>query len=90
MATKITRIRAYQGFSSDLNSAIILGSAAYFGIPMSSTHVVNGTLIGVGLTRGKRSVNWKTLRNIIWAWILSAPLSAVFSYVLYKVIILII
>ena len=90
MATKITRIRAYQGFSSDLNSAIILGSAAYFGIPMSSTHVVNGTLIGVGLTRGKRSVNWKTLRNIIWAWILSAPLSAVFSYVLYKVIILIV
>ena len=90
MATKITRIRPYQGFSSDLSSSIILGSAAFFGIPMSSTHISNGTLIGVGLTRGKKAVKWGTMRNIVWAWILSAPLSAVLSYVLYKVLIVII
>lgn len=85
MATKITRIRPYQGFASDLSSAMILGSAAQLGIPMSSTHVDNGTLIGAGLTRGKKAVKWGTLRNVIWAWILSAPLSAVFSYILYTV-----
>lgn len=90
MATKITRIRPYQGFAGDLSSALILGSAAYFGIPMSSTHVDNGTLIGAGLTRGKRAVKWGTMRSIIWAWILSAPLSAVFSYILYNVIMFII
>jgi PiT family inorganic phosphate transporter len=90
MATKITRIRPYQGFASDLSSAMVLGSAAFFGIPMSSTHVDNGTLIGAGLTRGKKAVKWGTMRNIIWAWILSAPLSAVFSYILYNVLILII
>ena len=83
MATKIMRIRPYQGFASDLSSAMILGSAAYFGLPMSSTHVDNGTLIGAGLTRGRKAVKWGTLRSIIWAWILSAPLSAVFSYFLY-------
>jgi PiT family inorganic phosphate transporter len=86
MATKITRVRAYQGFASDFSSAIILGSAAFLGIPMSSTHVDNGTLIGAGLTKGKKAVNWGTLRNIIWAWILSAPLSAAFSYFLYYVV----
>ena len=88
MATKITRIRPYQGFSSDLSSSLILGSAAYLGIPMSSTHISNGSLIGIGLTRGKKSVNWGTLRSIIWAWILSAPLSSVFAYVIYKLVII--
>jgi inorganic phosphate transporter, PiT family len=88
MATKITRVRAYQGFSGDLSSAMILGTAAYLGIPMSSTHIDNGTLIGAGLTRGKKAVNWGTMRSIIWAWILSAPLSAVFAYVIFKVLII--
>jgi PiT family inorganic phosphate transporter len=90
MATKITRIRPYQGFSGDLSSAMILGTAAYLGIPMSSTHVDNGTLIGTGLTRGRKAVKWGTMRNIIWAWILSAPLSAVFAFILYNLIIVII
>ena len=87
MATKITRIRPYQGFSSDLSSSIILGSAAFLGIPMSSTHISNGTLMGVGLTRGKKAVKWGTMRSIVWAWILSAPISAVLSYVLYTLLI---
>ena len=90
MATKITRIRPYQGFSSDLSSSIILGSAAFLGIPMSSTHISNGTLMGVGLTRGKKAVKWSTMRNIIWAWILSAPVSAAMGYVIYSVLILIV
>ncbi len=88
MAKKITRIRPYQGFSGDLSSSIILGSAAFWGMPVSSTHVDNGTLIGAGLTRGVRAVKWGTIRNIIWAWILSAPLSAVFSFILYNIIII--
>ena len=90
MATKITRLRPYQGFAGDLSSAIILGTAGFLGIPMSSTHVDNGTLIGTGLTRGTRAVKWGTMRNIIWAWILSAPLSAVFAFVFYKLIIFIV
>ena len=90
MATKITRIRPYQGFTGDMSSALILGSAAYLGIPMSSTHVDSGTLIGAGLTRGTKAVKWGTMRSIIWAWILSAPLSAVFAYFLYKLIIVIV
>lgn len=83
MAKKITRLRPYQGCSSDLSSSIMLGSAAFLGLPVSSTHVANGGLIGSGLTRGVKSVKWNTIRNMIWAWILSAPLSAVLSYFFY-------
>ena len=90
MATKITRIRPYQGAAGDLSSSLILGTAAYMGIPMSSTHVASGTLLGAGMTRGVKSVKWGTMRNIIWAWILSAPLAAIFSYVLYNLLIVII
>ena len=90
MATKITRIRPYQGAASDLSSSLILGAAATMGIPLSSTHVASGTLLGAGMTRGVKSVKWGTMRNIIWAWILSAPLAAVFSYFLYHLLILII
>ena len=86
MATKITRMQPYQGFSRDLSSSLILGAAALLGMPVSSTHAASGTLIGAGLIRGSKSVKWGTIRNIIWAWILSAPLAAVFSYTLYHIL----
>jgi len=89
MATKITQMQPYQGFARDLSSSLILGAAALWGMPVSSTHAANGTLIGAGLIRGSKSVRWGTIRDIIWAWILSAPLSAVLAYVIYHFIILI-
>lgn len=90
MAEKITQMKPYQGFSRDLSSSVILGAAALWGMPVSSTHAASGTLIGVGLIRGSKSVNWGTIRNIIWAWILSAPLAAVFSYVIYYILVMIV
>ena len=89
MATRITQMQPYQGFSRDLSSSLILGVAALWGMPVSSTHAANGTLIGAGLIRGTKSVKWGTIRNIIWAWILSAPLAAVFSYVIYHFLVII-
>jgi PiT family inorganic phosphate transporter len=86
MATKITQMQPYQGFSRDLSSSLILGTAALLGMPVSSTHAASGTLIGAGLIRGSKSVRWGTIRNIIWAWILSAPLAAVISYTLYHIL----
>jgi PiT family inorganic phosphate transporter len=83
MATKITQMQPYQGFSRDLSSSMILGAAALWGMPVSSTHAANGTLIGAGLIRGRKSVKWGTIRSIIWAWILSAPVAALISYALY-------
>jgi len=86
MATKITRLKPYQGFSAELVSSIVLGSTALLGIPMSSTHVANGSIMGVGTCQRVKAVKWGTTRKIVLAWILSMPLSAVLSYIIFNII----
>jgi len=86
MATKITKLKPYQGFSVGVGSSLILGITAIFGLPVSSTHVANGSIMGVGLCQRKKAVKWGTTRKIVWAWILSMPLAAVFSFIIYNLI----
>ncbi len=88
MATKITKLKPYQGFSVGVGSSAILGVTAIFGLPVSSTHVANGSIMGVGLCRRKKAVKWGTTRKIVWAWIISMPLAAVFSFIIYNLIVL--
>jgi len=86
MATKITHLRPYQGFSAEVTSSLILGTTAILGMPVSSTHVANGSIIGVGLCQRTKAVKWGMTRKIVWAWILSMPLSAVFSFIIFNAI----
>ncbi len=86
MATKITRLRPYQGFSVELSSSLILGFAAFLGFPVSSTHVANGSIVGVGLCQRTKAVKWGMTRKIVGAWILSIPLSAVMAYIIFNII----
>jgi PiT family inorganic phosphate transporter len=86
MATKITRLKPYQGFAVEVSSSLILGATALLGIPVSSTHVANGSIIGVGLCNRTKAVKWGMTRKIIGAWILSIPLSAVLSFTIFKII----
>jgi PiT family inorganic phosphate transporter len=87
MATKITKLKPYQGFSAELGSALILSTTALLGFPVSSTHVSNGAIMGVGIVHRTKSVKWITIRRIATAWILSLPLAAVFAFVVYKILI---
>lgn len=86
MATKITKIRPYQGFSAETGSSLILGSTALLGLPVSSTHVTSGAIMGAGLAHRAKSVKWVTSRRIALAWILSIPVPAVFSFLLYRIV----
>ena len=86
MATKIIRMKPYQGFSASVASSLLLGVAALWGMPVSSTHVANGSIMGVGLCKGAKAVKWGTARKIIGAWILSMPVAAVMSFVIFHVI----
>jgi PiT family inorganic phosphate transporter len=86
MATKITRLKPYQGFSVEIVGSAILGFAAIAGFPMSSTHVINGSIMGVGLCQRTKAVKWGMTRKIIGAWILSMPLSAVMAFIVFHVI----
>jgi len=86
MATRITKIRPYQGFSAEAGSALILGSTALLGLPVSSTHVTGGAIMGTGLAHRAKSVKWVTSRRIVFAWVLSVPVPALFSFILYRVV----
>ena len=86
MATKITRMKPYQGFSASVGSSLLLGSAAILGMPVSSTHVANGAIMGVGLCQRIKAVKWGMTRKIVVAWVLSMPLSAVLSFILFQII----
>jgi len=85
MATKITRMRPYQGFSAETGSSLILGSTALLGLPVSSTHVTSGAIMGAGLAHRAKSVKWANTRSIVFGWILSIPLPAVLSFALCRV-----
>jgi PiT family inorganic phosphate transporter len=86
MATKITRLKPYQGVAIDVVGSLVLGFTALIGYPMSSTHVINGTIIGAGLCQRTKAIKWGMTRKIIVAWILSIPLSAIMAYIIFNII----
>jgi PiT family inorganic phosphate transporter len=75
MAKGITRIRPYQGFCAATASSAILVMVTQQGIPVSSTHAINGAIVGVGVTRGKNAVQWRVVREMMMAWIITIPLA---------------
>ena len=75
MAKGITRIRPYQGFCAATASSAILVMVTQQGIPVSSTHAINGAIVGVGVTRGKNAVQWRVVREMMTAWIITIPLA---------------
>lgn len=77
MGMRITKLKPVSGFCSDTASAITLATATALGIPVSTTHTVTGAIIGVGSLNGFSAVRWGVAKNIVWAWILTIPASAI-------------
>ncbi|MFA6226523.1 MAG: inorganic phosphate transporter [Methanoregula sp.] len=91
MAKGITKIRPYQGFCAASASSGTLVMVTLLGIPVSSTHAINGAIIGVGATRGKNAVQWTVVREMVTAWIITIPLAfacAFAGYILLSPILL--
>ncbi len=83
MAKEITKIRPYQGFCAATASSAILVTVTSLGIPVSSTHAINGAIIGVGATRGKNAVQWRVVREMMTAWIITIPLAVIVAWTGY-------
>lgn len=79
MATKIIHLHPFEGFCAETPSAITLFLAAHLGIPVSTTHVINGSIFGVGATENYKRVRWITSRKIVFAWIITIPISFLFG-----------
>lgn len=79
MGNRITKLNQARGFCANSGGAVTLFIATTFGIPVSTTHTITGAIAGVGATHGTRRVRWGVAGNIIWAWILTMPCSALVS-----------
>jgi PiT family inorganic phosphate transporter len=83
MGTKITKIHAKEGFCAESAAAIVLLGTAHFGIPVSTTHVIAGSIMGVGTVEQAAKVRWVTARKILWAWLLTIPVAALCAAIAY-------
>jgi PiT family inorganic phosphate transporter len=86
MGTKITKLQPFGGFCAETSGAITLFVATRLGIPVSTTHTITGAIIGVGATRRFSAVKWGVAGGIVWAWVLTIPLSASVSALTYFVL----
>lgn len=83
MGTKITKLQPIGGFSAETAAACSIIGATMGGIPVSTTHTITGAIVGVGSTKRLSAVRWGVAGNIIWAWILTIPISAAISAALF-------
>ena len=83
---RMTRLDPVHGFSIETASAATIIGASVAGIPVSTTHVVSGSVMGSGATMGASTVKWGVARRIIWAWLLTIPATAVVAGVTYLAI----
>jgi PiT family inorganic phosphate transporter len=86
MGSRITKLRPVNGFCAETGAAIVILSASTFGIPVSTTHTITGSIVGVGATNRLSAVRWGVARRIVWAWVLTIPASAVMSAVVYLIL----
>jgi PiT family inorganic phosphate transporter len=86
MGMKITKLKPVGGFCAETSSALTLFLATALGIPVSTTHIITGSIIGTGSLHGHQAVRWGVAKNIVWAWILTIPaagaVSAAIEYIL--------
>ncbi|HVN57980.1 MAG TPA: inorganic phosphate transporter [Bacteroidales bacterium] len=83
MGQRITKLKPFEGFCAETAGALTLFGATHFGIPVSTTHTITGSIIGVGATKGVSSVKWGVTTKIFWAWILTIPVSAIIGAAMY-------
>jgi PiT family inorganic phosphate transporter len=83
MGSKITRLTPMQGFCAETGGAITLFAATYLGVPVSTTHTITGAIIGVGAARKVSAVRWNVASNIVIAWIITMPATALIGALFY-------
>jgi len=86
MGQKITKLRPMGGFCAETAAAGSIIGASYAGIPVSTTHTITGAIMGVGSTHRLTAVRWGVARSILWAWILTIPMSALFAGSTYLIL----
>jgi len=87
LAEKVTRMNHREGFLANLITALLVGSGAGFGLPMSTTQVSSGSILGIGVEAHDGRIHWNVVWKIVGAWIITLPAGAllgILSYLLLR------
>jgi Phosphate/sulphate permeases len=90
MGSRITKVTPLEGVSAETAGAATLYLTEHLGIPVSTTHTITGSIIGVGATKRLSAVRWGVTINLLWAWILTIPVSAILAAIVYYIVRLIV
>ena len=85
LGMRVTKLTPFGGFSAETSAGLTISWASMLGIPVSTTHTITGAIIGVGSIKGFSAVRWGVAKNILWAWVLTIPLSALFAMLTYLI-----
>ncbi len=86
MGSKITKVTAFEGVVAESAGALTLFTTEHFKIPVSTTHTITGSIIGVGVTKRVSAVRWGVTIKLLWAWILTIPVSAILAALVYSIL----
>jgi PiT family inorganic phosphate transporter len=85
MGQKVTKLTPFEGFGAETAGAFTLFLTQYFKIPVSTTHTITGAIIGVGITKRISAVRWGVTIKLLWAWVLTIPVSAALAMIIYLI-----
>jgi PiT family inorganic phosphate transporter len=86
LGMRVTKLNPFGGFSAETSAGLTIIGATIFGIPVSTTHTITGAIIGVGSVKGVSAVRWGVAKNILWAWVLTIPVSAISAVITYEIV----
>ena len=85
LAHKMVRLQPVHGFAAETSSAMVIGVASALGIPVSTTHNISASIMGVGAAKRLNALNWTIVEKMAWAWILTIPISGGISWTLVRI-----
>ncbi len=86
MGSKITKVTSFEGVAAETAGALTLYFTEHLKIPVSTTHTITGSIIGVGLTKRVSAVRWGVTVSLLWAWVLTIPISALLAAIVYYIL----
>ncbi len=86
MGQRVTKLTPFEGFTAETAGALTLFGTQHFKIPVSTTHTITGSIIGVGMTKRISAVRWGVTIKLIWAWVLTIPVSAALAAVVFLIV----
>jgi PiT family inorganic phosphate transporter len=85
---KMVKLQPINGFAAETSSAAVIWMATHFGIPVSTTHNISAAIMGVGAAKRFSAIKWSVVEKMVWAWILTIPVSGAIAWLCYEVVLL--